>query len=300
MVIRRPAIALLLLLGLSAVAGAQARIERLDRDDPVYRQHQQLIAEYYQRVGAGESPPSLFLFSYENRHKEGLFSLAARLMVPYASLATLNRLADSSSPEGLILVPSQPGLFVFMEPRSDVEHKLYERLVLSDSGAPPYEEFDLRRFGVVERVRFYRGIDFSPEERDGFLRVRFRNPLPEGIVSSRYGYRVHPISGIWSFHHGIDLAADFGTPVITAAPGVVRAIDRDPWLGLTVSIDHGNGFSTAYAHLQESVVSVGSPVADGATIGFVGSTGLSTGPHLHFELRYHNESRNPEQYLIWR
>lgn len=300
MVLRRAAIAISLLVALSLTVGAQARIERLHRDDPVYRQHQQLVAEYYQQVGTGASPPSLFLFSYENGGEEGLFSLAARLMLPYSSLVTLNRLEDSSAPEGSVLVPSQPGLFVFMNPQSEVERAVYRRLVESPQSEIPFDEFDLRRFGAVARVRFYPGIDFSPEERDGFLRVRFGNPLPGGIVSSRYGYRIHPISGIWSFHHGIDLAADFGTPVVTAAPGIVRSIDRDPWLGLIVTIDHGNGFTTAYAHLQESVVSIGDTVEDGATIGFVGSTGLSTGPHLHFELRYHDESRNPEQYLTWR
>jgi len=300
MVIRRPAIALLLLVVLSAVAGSQARIERLDRDDPVYRQHQQLIAEYYRSAGADESTPSLFLFQYDGDGEEGLFSLAANLMIPYAALATLNRLEDSAPPDGPILIPSQPGLFVFMDPRNDIERELYGRFVEGPGSSLPFQEFTLRRAGTAERVRFYPGADFSPVERDRFLRVRFRNPLPEGVVSSPYGYRIHPISGVWSFHHGIDLAADFGTPVVTAASGIVRSIDREPWLGLTVTVDHGNGFTSVYAHLQESLVSVGTPLADGATIGFVGSTGLSTGPHLHFELRYRDESRNPEQYLIWR
>lgn len=300
MVIRQTALILACLLCVAASAAAQARIDRLDRSDPIYRQHQQLIAEYYQRVGSGEQPPALFLFQYENVDSGGLFSLAARLMIPYTTLVTLNRLDDSTPPEGVVLIPSQPGIFVFLDPRSDIERDLYERFVTFGELEGQYEEFDLRSRDGTERVRFYHGMDFSPEERDEFFRVRFRNPLPTGIVSSPYGYRIHPISGIWSFHHGIDLAADFGTAVTTAAAGIVRAVERDPWLGLTVTIDHGNGYSSLYAHLQETTVSVGSSVDDDATIGFVGSTGLSTGPHLHFELRYHDESRNPEQYLIWR
>lgn len=300
MVAGRAPIAVLLFVFPALSLVAQARIERLERSDPVYQQHQQLVAEYYRRVGNDEPPPPLILFGYENGNEENLFSLAARLMVPYATLATLNRLTDANAPEGFVLIPSQPGVFVFLDPESGIERALYDRLVSVGTGDAVYEEFELRRSaGGSDRVRFYHGVDFAPAERDEFLRVRFRNPLPTGVVSSRYGYRIHPISGVWSFHHGIDLAAEFGTPVITAAAGIVRSIDRDPWLGLTVTIDHGNGYSSVYAHLQETTVHVGSSVEDNDTIGRVGSTGLSTGPHLHFELRYRDESRNPELYLVW-
>ncbi len=297
MVARFEAIIVLpLLLFLGADTNAQARIQSLDRNDPVYQQHQQLVAEYYQLVGQGNDPPPLFLFAYQTNGEESLFSLAARLMLPYASIATLNRLQDPSVPSGDILVPSQPGVFVFRRPETSFEQRLFARLY--EGSAAITREFTLP--GGDDRVFFYHGIDFAPPERDDFFRVRFRNPLPGAQVSSRFGYRIHPISGVWSFHNGIDLVADFGTAVTTTAQGIVRAIDRDPWLGLTITIDHGNGYSSVYAHLQESTVMVGDIVAEDATIGYVGSTGLSTGPHLHFELRFRNESRNPEQYFEWR
>ena len=280
---------------------AQPRIDRLDRSDPVYQQHQQMVAEYFQRVGGGAVPP-LFLFIHETDGEESLFSLAARLMIPYATMATLNRLSEPSSPSGDILVPSQPGLFVYLDPQNAFERAVHDRLLERteiESGVA-YVDLSVTHGGERHRVRFFHGADFVPQERDAFFRVRFRNPLPGGTVSSRYGYRTHPITGLWSFHHGIDLAADFGMPVRTAAPGQVRSIDRDPWLGLTVTVDHGNGYSSVYAHLQESAVRVGQSIEEDATIGFVGSTGLSTGPHLHFELRYRGDSKNPEQYLEWR
>jgi murein DD-endopeptidase MepM/ murein hydrolase activator NlpD len=159
-------------------------------------------------------------------------------------------------------------------------------LVLADSGAPV-------------SVRFAPGLDFSPQERDTFLRVRFANPLPAGVVSSVFGYRNHPVTGIWSFHGGIDLAADFGTPVTVAADGVVSSIDRDPWLGLSVTVVHRASFATVYAHLQETTVAAGQTMSAGDIVGYVGSTGLSTGPHLHFEIRHRGESRNPEEYIQW-
>ena len=280
---------------------AQPRIDRLDRSDPVYQQHQQMVAEYFRSIGGGGSAPPLFLFVYETDGEQSIFALAARLMIPYATLATLNRLSGPSPPSGEILVPSQPGLFVYLEPSGSLERTVRDRLLEHgeiESGAASVD-LTVPYGDERHRVRFFPGTDFAPQERDTFFRVRFRNPLPDGTISSRYGYRTHPFTGLWSFHEGIDLAADFGTPVRTAARGQVRSIDRDPWLGLTVTVDHGNGYSSVYAHLQESVVRVGQSIEEGATIGFVGSTGLSTGPHLHFELRYRGDSKNPEQYLEW-
>ena len=274
----------------------QARLSRLDRSDPVYTQHQRLVAAYHEAVARGETPPPLVLFAYRPDDRLDLFDLAARLMLPYAAIATLNGMTSPALPDDTdLLIPSQPGLFA---PPGDqgLQRRIAARLAGVDSTTTirvPGAD------GTLEAVLFASGLDFTPEERNEFLRLRFSNPLPSAVVSSPFGYRAHPVTGVWSLHAGVDLAADFGTPVSVAADGVVSAIDRDPWLGLSITVTHRGEYETVYAHLQEAVVGVGQTVPDGAILGFVGSTGMSTGAHLHFEIRYRGEARNPEQYVRW-
>jgi murein DD-endopeptidase MepM/ murein hydrolase activator NlpD len=105
-------------------------------------------------------------------------------------------------------------------------------------------------------------------------------------MTSGVGWRVHPISGDRRFHAGTDLAAAEGTPVLSAATGRVTAAKRLGGYGLAVTIEHQNGrYETLYGHMSELMVRAGESVRSGQVIGRVGSTGASTGPHLHFELR---------------
>lgn len=118
-----------------------------------------------------------------------------------------------------------------------------------------------------------------------------------GRVSSEYGTRRHPITGNVQVHRGIDVAAPVGTPVYATAAGkVVFAGDRGGY-GLTVVIDHGYGLQTLYAHNSRLLVSVGDVVERGHKIAEVGSTGLSTGPHVHYEVHLNGEAVNPRTYL---
>jgi murein DD-endopeptidase MepM/ murein hydrolase activator NlpD len=105
-------------------------------------------------------------------------------------------------------------------------------------------------------------------------------------ITSGVGWRVHPISGDRRFHSGTDLGAAEGTPVLAASTGRVTEAKRQGGYGLAVTIEHQNGrYETLYGHLSELLVSAGEVVRSGQVIGRVGSTGASTGPHLHFELR---------------
>jgi murein DD-endopeptidase MepM/ murein hydrolase activator NlpD len=116
-------------------------------------------------------------------------------------------------------------------------------------------------------------------------------------MSSRFGYRVHPIFGDTRLHTGLDFAAGAGTPIRAAGPGrVVWAGPRGGY-GNLVAIDHGNGLATLYAHQSRTDVTVGQKVATGDVIGLVGSTGFSTGPHLHFETRELGTPADPLLYL---
>ena len=115
----------------------------------------------------------------------------------------------------------------------------------------------------------------------------------EGRISSEFGSRVHPITGAHSSHHGLDIAAPTGTPVRAITDGtVLRAGDAGGY-GLRVEVDHGDGVITRYAHLSKINVEVGQRLGVGTELGAVGSTGNSTGPHLHVEVRVDGEPVDP-------
>lgn len=124
-------------------------------------------------------------------------------------------------------------------------------------------------------------------------------PCDYTMVSSPYGWRIHPISGKEKFHNGVDLWAQgiYGKPIYATREGVVA---YDGWWGSggwTVKIDHLDGFQSIYMHMTNFIVSEGDFVTAGQVIGYVGSTGGSTGPHLHFEVRYNGAAVNPMNYI---
>lgn len=114
-----------------------------------------------------------------------------------------------------------------------------------------------------------------------------------GPITSNYGYRVHPIRGTTRLHTGMDFGVGYGVPVLAADNGVVIHSGWCGGYGNTIIIDHGGGFTTLYAHASSLAVNVGQTVKQGQIVSRVGSTGMSTGPHLHFEVRYHGNPINP-------
>ncbi|CAA9229193.1 MAG: Membrane proteins related to metalloendopeptidases [uncultured Acidimicrobiales bacterium] len=126
---------------------------------------------------------------------------------------------------------------------------------------------------------------------------RFVLPIPTARMSSSFGPRIHPIFGTSRLHAGMDLAAPTGTPIRAAAPGVVVTAGWLGGYGNAVVVDHAGGLSTLYAHQSALAVTVGQVVAAGDVVGRVGSTGNSTGPHLHFEVRVLGAPVDPVNYL---
>lgn len=118
-----------------------------------------------------------------------------------------------------------------------------------------------------------------------------------GPITSYYGMRLHPILGIYRMHYGIDIGASYGQSIYAVDSGVVIFANWMGGYGLTLIIDHGNGLSTLYAHTSDILVNVGDAVSQGQVVARVGSTGYSTGPHLHFEVRVNGEPQNPLNYL---
>lgn len=126
----------------------------------------------------------------------------------------------------------------------------------------------------------------------------FISPLPGGAyVTCAYGWRIHPIWGDERFHSGVDLGASQGTPIYAIAAGTVTTATYGDANGYYVSISHGNGYGSVYCHMTNYIVSVGDSVSQGQVIGYVGSTGWSTGPHLHFEIHVNGSTVNPMDYI---
>ena len=123
------------------------------------------------------------------------------------------------------------------------------------------------------------------------------SPTTNYHITSTFGMRVHPILGYARMHNGVDMAAPKGTPVYAAKSGRVTAAGWEGQMGNYVSINHGDGFASIYMHMTHFIVSAGSYVNAGQVIGYVGSTGLSTGPHLHFGISYNGTYVNPMAYV---
>ena len=165
----------------------------------------------------------------------------------------------------------------------------------------------------AQRLRYERESDAllknSQEIEAMIKKILLENPSAEargtgtyiwpvrGVITSLYGKRVHPIFKVAKMHTGLDIGAAHGTPIKAADSGVVIYSDWYGGYGRCIIIDHGHGFSTLYAHLSRQSVKLGDRVNKGHSIGNVGSTGYSTGPHLHFEVRRNGETTDPQLYL---
>lgn len=119
-----------------------------------------------------------------------------------------------------------------------------------------------------------------------------------GRYASSFGVRTHPITGTVRMHKGIDIANDRWTPIYASADGVVQRAQFSSSLGNFVAIDHGNGFETKYGHMQLYMVKSGQFVKRSQIIGYMGNTGLSAGPHLHYEVWLNGKAVNPVQYIL--
>lgn len=124
-----------------------------------------------------------------------------------------------------------------------------------------------------------------------------RSPVTAAFNSSSYGWRIDPFNGNKAFHEGLDFTAETGTPIYAAAGGIISAAEQTPDYGKIVKIDHGLGLETRYAHASRLLVKAGERVEKGQKIAEVGSTGRSTGPHLHYEIRLNGNPLDPRKYL---
>ena len=273
-------------------------IKRLDPSDLSFKQYISDVEGNRRRV-FGIQPRSpeeltqyLTIYQYTTRQEDDILFLAARLNMPYSALASLNRLNSPSSLESgkILLLPSCPGIFIPSNLRTDLEKITGAARQKSKGGV----EIKIRSLGKQETFLFFPGSDFTSTERAFFLNAWFKFPLRQYRVTSPYGMREDPFNpDRMSMHQGIDLAAPEGTEVYAIADGVVTSMGFDPVYGNYVIISHSNNWTSLYGHLQIIETVLRTDVKSGNLIGRVGSTGQSTGPHLHFELRQDGKPFDP-------
>ncbi len=206
-----------------------------------------------------------------------------------------------------IVIPSQKGVLHFVADINEIDslHSLYD---VSEKNVLTPSLFLLRLQSIVSKlekpVAVYvinarpKADVMTPQLSKQFtIREMFRSPLG-GRLTSFYGGRFHPIFRQWGFHNGLDIAAPYGTPVGAARGGVVISCGWMGGYGKAVIIQHDEGFKTLYGHLSSIHVRPGQHIKAGQFVGRVGSTGWSTGPHLHFTLWQYNKLINPMK-VLW-
>lgn len=179
---------------------------------------------------------------------------------------------------------------------------LRSELVLLRVGLEAEMEFTQRRFGpapdhlLAQVQRMWLQVDHRLRPPAPPRPVR-EWPVTPVVVTSEYGWREDPLAREMRFHAGIDFGGGRGDVVTAAASGTVHFVGWSGGYGRLVVLDHGDGWQTWYGHLQQPLVDLGTRVEVGSPVGLMGSSGRSTGPHLHFEVRYLDEPRPPREFL---
>jgi len=159
---------------------------------------------------------------------------------------------------------------------------------------------DLTALGeeINSRERSLRELKAFIEEKASILAATPTILPTKGLVTAGYGYRKSPFTGKREFHEGMDIAALHGTPVVATADGIVRFAGPAATYGNVVFIDHGHGFATAYGHNSTIRVHARQRVRRGDVIAYVGNTGRTTGPHVHYEVHVDGVASNPMKYAV--
>lgn len=222
-----------------------------------------------------------------------LDSIAIRVGQMQAQLMRLNavgnQLANKAKLNSLEFAFDQPaaigGAETMTQTNSFSESQLLHDIQSLD------EQFSLREKQFKLLDYFSANKRLSKEVRPAGL------PVTKGWLSSNYGYRADPFTGKKSFHHGVDIAGKSGTNVLAAASGLVTWVGEKNGYGYLVEIDHGFGYVTRYGHNKKLLVKTGDVVKQNDVIAKMGSTGRSTGPHVHFEVLRNGRDVNPRKYL---
>ncbi len=177
----------------------------------------------------------------------------------------------------------------------ETKEEILENLDTSDYGSIDIELLKKQIEKTMETVGEIK--DYLRQQRDIYFATPIGMPVDKGYISSSFGWRKHPKNGKRLFHSGVDVAAWPGTPVRATADGIVSFAGWSGGSGKLIVIEHGFGYTTCYAHNRKIVVKVGQKVKRGDIIAYVGSTGNTTGPHVHYEVWVDKKPVNPKPFL---
>lgn len=271
-------------------------ITTLSSRNKEFASYMQQVEKSYQNISARRNfQPGFYLYTVTANDKSlpvrNLVSLAARCSIPYGEIALLNDLtsAEEDLTGKTLILPNAPGLFVPMNPSTSIGNLVKKRLADPTLGKSCTIDGKNYQYFPEERL--------TPTELAFFLDTNLRMPLDNSVLTSGFGNRVSPITGQNHKHKGIDLAAPEGTKVYACKGGKVAIASVDSVYGNYIILDHENNTQSVYAHLSAKLVKTGEEVLRGDVIGRVGSTGASTGPHLHFEIRVNGAAQDPRRLL---
>jgi len=265
------------------------------RANVIFKEYSGIIESNLMTLRSGKNPEYLY-FLYKNTENFTFQGLAARCCISQETLATLNKIenAQDDIKNRTFILPVVDGLFVPTEKGlNSIEVLLQENYSVETlTKNIIYYKIDGRDYIFIPKQRF------TPTERAYFMDSALRLPLEQDSywISSEFGKRKNPFSGKMKNHNGIDLAASEGTPVYAIKDGAVfSCIENDPEFGNYIILSHDQGKMTSvYAHLSSVRVEKYQYVKKGDIIGYVGQTGLATGPHLHFEIRQGGKAQDPK------
>ncbi len=256
--------------------------------------------------------PNHLRFSFNNPQKHldayalQLGELQARMMRLDAQSERLAKLAGEKGVAASVAVDARKSAKSPL--KSDLVNPV-SNLPQPNRGGPlvraaPFSEVELQAkiADLMERIEFSTEHLSNIEAKllqQSVLKNTLPNssPIAAAFNSSSFGWRVDPFNGQKAFHEGLDFTASAGTPIYAAAGGIVSSAEQTPDYGKIVKIDHGSGLETRYAHASRLFVRAGERVEKGQKIAEVGSTGRSTGPHLHYEIRLAGNPLDPRKYL---
>lgn len=269
-------------------------ITELNSRNYLFAQYQEEIEQSNMATAAGKEP-FLNFYTYTVKEGETLFSICSRCCMIYDTIATLNGIEESTQilTGKTLILPTVQGLYIPETPVTAIEILLDKDITSSG------KKDSLKKIYVGQKIYYFLpGSRLNPTERSFFINTGMHLPLDQKVLTSSYGMRESPISGNWKFHHGIDMASPLGSNVYACKNGIVKKVGiMDPVYGNYIIISHSNGMESMYAHLNEVLVVKGKTVKTAEKIGTVGTTGASTGPHLHFEISIDGETLDPEEIL---
>ena len=276
-------------------------IPELSPQNHIFQQYSDDVLYARKALAAGKTARELPLqfYRYRARKEDTVIRIAARCSIPYDALITLNGIESVKTDISgkMFLLPTLPALYLPEKAVSYIE-KLTEAL----SKKLKTESFSITLPSAANpekkiRVECFPNAMLDSTVRSFFFVPFYRFPLQHAVVTSDFGMRKSPFTGKSTYHAGIDLAAPTGSPVYACASGTIIEIAYSNIYGNYILLRHDDGRESLYGHLSKVRARLYEKVKSGIVIGYVGSTGLSTGPHLHFEVREQGKAKNPSLFI---